>query len=76
MEGKDASLLCHNSNRIKKISLNALLEGQKVYLIDIMNELVHLPEPRIRILITKIGPHSPHDMIGPCHISLREGAIY
>jgi hypothetical protein len=40
------------------------------YLIDIMNEFVHLPEPRIRILIAKISPHGPHDMICPGYISL------
>jgi hypothetical protein len=38
------------------------------YLIDIMNEFVHLPEPRIRILIAKISPHGPHDMICPGYI--------
>lgn len=42
------------------------------YLIDIMNEFVHLPEPRIRVLIAKISPHGPHDMICPGYVSLEK----
>lgn len=42
------------------------------YLIDIMNELVHLSEPWICILITEICPHGPHNMICSCYICLKK----
>lgn len=41
------------------------------YLVNIMNELVHLPKPCVRILILKISSHGPHYMIGSCYVCLR-----
>lgn len=49
-------------------SIVVIVESE--YLIDIVNELVHLPEPRICILISEVSPHEPHYMICSGHISL------
>lgn len=37
-----------------------------------MNELVHLPEPWVSILVPEICPHGPHDMIGASDVGLKK----
>lgn len=45
-------------------------ETTALYLVDIVNELIQLSEPCMRILILEICSHSPHDMICPSYICL------
>jgi len=40
-------------------------------LIDVMNKLVHLPEPCMCILVLEICSHGPHDMIYASNVSLK-----
>lgn len=42
-----------------------------IYLVDIMNELVHLPVPCVSVLVPEICPHGPHNMIGASDVGLK-----
>ena len=68
--------LCGIPIRDQPLKYNRLLHvantSSNIYLVDIMNELVHLSEPWVSILVREICPHSPHDMIGASDVALKE----
>lgn len=59
-----------------KLPVNALIFLSTLYLVNIVNQFVHLLEPRLSILVLKIITHCPHDMVCPCDICLHIIDVY
>lgn len=56
---------------IQKLNKAFIMILKSTNLIDIMNKLVHLPEPCMCILVLEICSHGPHDMICAGNVSLK-----
>jgi hypothetical protein len=56
---------------IHKLSKAFIMILKSTNLIDIMNKLVHLPEPCMCILVLEICSHGPYDMICASNASLK-----
>lgn len=54
---------------IKRISSICIININP-YLINIVDQFIHLLEPRLCILVLEIITHCPHDMVCPRHIRL------